>query len=95
MFIIELTYIAPLDEIDAAMPAHMAYLKKYYSKKIFLMSGRKQPRKGGVIIALGDDKNSIKEIAREDPFYKNKLSKFKIIEFNASQSQKGLSAFLK
>lgn len=95
MFIIELTYTAPLEEIDAAMPAHIAYLKKYYSKKIFLMSGRKQPRKGGIIIAKGKDKKVMKEIAQEDPFYKQKLSKFKIIEFNASQSQKELSAFLK
>jgi hypothetical protein len=29
MFVIELTYKAELSEIDAAMPPHMAYLKKY------------------------------------------------------------------
>ncbi len=30
MFIIELTYKVPLEEIDAHMQAHVAYLNKYY-----------------------------------------------------------------
>ena len=31
MFVIELTYKAPLTEIDAYMAAHVAFLKKYYA----------------------------------------------------------------
>ena len=41
MFVIELTYTAPLAEIDAAMRAHMAFLNKYYATGTFLASGRK------------------------------------------------------
>ena len=59
MFIIEIIYTAPLDVIDAAMKEHMIFLKKYYSKEIFLISGRKEPRKGGIIIASGNDKKQI------------------------------------
>ena len=95
MFIIEIIYTAPLDVIDAAMKEHMIFLKKYYSKEIFLVSGRKEPRKGGIIIAKGTDKKQIKKIAQEDPFYKKGLAKFKIIEFNASQVSKNIAVLIK
>jgi len=53
MFIIELTYNATLAEIDAHMAAHVSFLKKYYAAGKFLVSGRKVPRDGGIIIAVG------------------------------------------
>ena len=54
MFVIELVYSADLTEIDAHMAAHVAFLKKYYASGHFLVSGRKIPRDGGIILAVGD-----------------------------------------
>jgi uncharacterized protein YciI len=85
MFIIELDYKAPLTEIDAHMKAHVAFLKKYYASGHFLVSGRKIPRDGGIILALGDNREAIEAIAQEDPFYRHKLADFRIVEFRASQ----------
>ena len=53
MFVIELVYKAPLADIDAHMPAHVRFLKKYYASGHFLVSGRKIPREGGIILAVG------------------------------------------
>jgi len=47
MFVVELIYKAALADIDAAMAAHMTFLKKYYTSGNFLMSGRKIPRTAG------------------------------------------------
>ncbi len=85
MFVIELTYKADLSAIDAHMRAHVAYLKKYYAAGHFLVSGRKIPRDGGIIIAAGASRAEIEAIAREDPFCKRGLADFRIIEFRASQ----------
>jgi uncharacterized protein YciI len=85
MFVIELTYKAELSEIDAAMPPHMAYLKKYYSSGNFVVSGRKIPRDGGIILAVGESREHIERIAREDPFHERGLSDFRIVEFRPSQ----------
>ena len=85
MFIIELVYKVPLEEIDAHMKAHVIYLNKYYKSKNFIVSGRKIPRDGGIIIANASTKKEIEKIIKQDPFYKNKLADFRIIEFNASQ----------
>jgi uncharacterized protein YciI len=85
MFIIELTYQAELAEIDAHMSAHMKYLKKYYAAGNFLVSGRKIPRDGGIIVAAGESREDIERIAREDPFHVHGLAEFRVIEFRPSQ----------
>jgi uncharacterized protein YciI len=85
MFIIELSYKAPLAAIDANMRAHVAFLKKYYADGHFVISGRKIPRDGGIIIAVGKSREEIEAIARRDPFYARGLAEFRVIEFRASQ----------
>ena len=85
MFIVELTYKAPLTEIDAHMKAHVAFLKKYYAAGQFLISGRKIPREGGIIVALGASREQIETIMNEDPFCQRGLAEFRVIEFRASQ----------
>ena len=85
MFVIELIYKAPLSEIDAHMKAHLAFLNKYYASGNFLVSGRKVPRDGGIILAVGKSKQQIAGIIEQDPFHQLGLAEFRIIEFRASQ----------
>ena len=85
MFVIELTYKAPLAEIDASMKAHVAFLKRHYASGLFLVSGRKIPREGGIIIATGSDRAAVEAIMRQDPFCARGLADFRVIEFRASQ----------
>ena len=85
MFIIELTYKSSLAEIDASMAAHVVFLKKYYAAGNFLISGRKIPRDGGIIVAVGKSRHHIEVIIREDPFFERGLADFRIIESRASQ----------
>jgi len=85
MFVIELSYSAPLAEIDAHMTAHVSFLNKHYAAGSFVVSGRKIPRDGGVILAVGESREQIQAIIEEDPFFKHGLADFRIIEFQASQ----------
>jgi len=85
MFVIELIYKAELSQIDAHMKAHVAFLKKYYAAGNFLVSGRKIPRDGGLILSVAKDKQALEAIIKEDPFYVHGLAEFRIIEFRASQ----------
>ena len=85
LFVIELTYKAPLDDIDAHMKAHVAFLRKYYAAGNFLLSGRQVPREGGIIIAAGEDRQQIERIISEDPFVARGLADFRVIQFRASQ----------
>ena len=85
MFVIELTYKATLAEIDATMAAHVKFLKKYYAAGNFLVSGRKIPRDGGIIVAVAKSLQDIEAIIHEDPFCERGLAEFRIVEFRASQ----------
>ena len=95
MFVIELIYKAPLATIDAKMKAHMAFLNKHYAAGHFLVSGRKIPRDGGIIIAVGPSRDRIEAIAAEDPFCKLGLADFRVIEFRASQQAPDIESRIK
>ena len=84
VYIVILTYIKPLEEIDESIPAHVEWLKKGYAEGIFLASGRRIPRTGGVILAKCESLASFEELLREDPFQALKLETAEIIPFEPS-----------
>lgn len=85
MFIIELTYTADLARIDASMRAHMQFINTHYASGHFVVSGRKIPRDGGIILAVGTDRAEIEAIAQQDPFVTKGLATARVIEFRVSQ----------
>jgi uncharacterized protein YciI len=64
MFVINLNYIVPLEQLDAHMGDHMKFLNKYYKENVFVASGRKVPRTGGIILAMGKTKEEIEDIIK-------------------------------
>jgi uncharacterized protein YciI len=94
MFIVELTYKKELTEIDLHIEAHKNFLHKYYSSKHFIVSGRKSPRTGGIILVNAVNQQEIQEIITEDPFYKNDLASYTITEFIPTMSQNGFEFLL-
>ena len=84
MIIIELTYKKSLDEVNTLLQEHRDFLERYYSKKMFLASGPKKPRNGGVILAIGD-LSVINKIIEEDPFYQHGIADYRIIEFEPNK----------
>src|SRR5687767_11759456 len=94
MFVIELIYKVPLARIDAHMAAHVKWLKKYYASGNFLVSGRKIPRDGGIILAVGESREQIEKIVQEDPWSSQGLAHFRIIEFRASQRAPNIDSLI-
>ena len=80
-FVIEVTYLVPLEKIDENLVDHRAFLQKGYDKGWLLMSGSQNPRTGGIIIARGPSLEEISEFFKDDPFQKRSLAKYRIIEF--------------
>jgi uncharacterized protein YciI len=90
MFLIELTYKAALPEIDRHMKAHVAFLNRHYAEGRFVVSGRKIPREGGIIVATGGTREEIEALMREDPFVVRGLAEVRVVEFRASQRARDL-----
>ncbi|MFJ3220498.1 YciI family protein [Kitasatospora sp. NPDC086801] len=93
MFVLELTYTAPLERIDAVLPQHVEWLNGHYEAGTFLASGRKVPREGGVIIALGEDRAAVEELTRTDPFAREGLVAYTVTEFLATTTAPALDAY--
>ena len=49
------------------------------------VSGRKIPRDGGIILAVGKSREEIEAIAAQDPFCQKGVADFRVIEFRVSQ----------
>lgn len=79
MFILSLTYIAPLEDADKHMEAHMAWVKAGYDEGRFLASGRKIPRTGGVILARGE-RAELEALCAADPFTVHAIAEYEITE---------------
>ena len=80
MYIVSLHYIRPLADIEAQLPAHIAYLERYYAAGVFLLSGRKEPRDGGIILLRARDRASVERIISEDPFHQHQLAEYTITQ---------------
>ncbi|WP_460008194.1 YciI family protein [Methanogenium cariaci] len=88
-----LTYKKTNDIVDAHISGHREFLGKYYQNGQFLMSGRKVPRTGGVIMALGESKQEILNILKEDPFYQHEVADYEVIEFLPSMTCEGMEMY--
>jgi len=94
MFIVSLTYIKDIEVVESHLKKHIEYVKEQYSKGFFIASGRKVPRIGGVILSNIKDKEELMDVLKEDPFYKNEVAKYDIIEFVPSMTSKELNFLL-
>jgi uncharacterized protein YciI len=86
MFIVMLTYRRPLAEIDALMRRHVAWLKHNYESGLFIASGRRVPRVGGIILARSGDAAALEAAMQEDPFVRHGAATFEVIEFAPSMT---------
>ncbi|MET9696383.1 YciI family protein [Streptomyces sp. NPDC006529] len=92
MFVMELSYTAPIEAVEDVMDAHLAWLDGYYASGVFLASGRKVPREGGVILAGGVSRAEAERIAAEDPFTVAGVCAYRITEFIATKTSADLAA---
>ncbi|MEV3897825.1 YciI family protein [Streptomyces anulatus] len=93
MFVLELTYTAPVERVDALMREHLAWLDEQYAAGVFIASGRKNPRDGGVILAVGEDRAAIERTAAGDPFAEHGVCAYRITEFIATRTAPELAPY--
>jgi len=70
-----------LNEVEKYLPDHIEFLEKYYASGTFMCSCRKNPRTGGVILALAASRDEIERLTLEDPFHVNCIAEYEITEF--------------
>lgn len=94
MYIALLNYVRPLEEVDALIPAHRDYLERHYAAGVFVASGRREPRTGGVILIREHPRAMVIEILEQDPFFLAGVSRYELLEFTPSLMLAGFENYL-
>ena len=85
MYLIMLQYIRPVAAVEHFMEAHTAFLQKHYESGRFILSGRRKPKSGSLILCNASSRKEVEEIMSEDPLEKYQLAMYEIIEFEPTR----------
>jgi pimeloyl-ACP methyl ester carboxylesterase/uncharacterized protein YciI len=85
VFVLQVTYTAPLRCIDALLGEHSAWLDRNFAVGRFLLSGPQVPRVGGMILAIGPSRGDIEAIASTDPLVRAGAASYDVVEFSATR----------
>lgn len=83
MYLIELTYQVPWEEVQQHVVEHRAFLAGFYEAGKLLVSGPKASKTGGVIISLQQSREEVDALVKNDPFFRKGVATYTIVEFNA------------
>ena len=78
--VVVLDYDGAQDAIDAAMPDHLAWLTKRYDEGRILLSGRRTPWTGGVMLCRGT-RDEVDALVATMPFVAGGLARAELTGF--------------
>ncbi len=94
MVVLLLKYIKPLEEVERLMPAHKEFLDRFYREGKIVVSGPREPRTGGVILADVDSELEAMKIVVEDPFFTEKVADYEVVRFTPTRHDPRFAAFV-
>lgn len=94
MYLLLVHYTQPMDKVDALTPAHRAYLDKFVASGNLMMSGRRTPPSGGVIIAKFADREGVNGFIAGDPFVTGAVARYEVVEFTPGKFSPEAKAFV-
>jgi uncharacterized damage-inducible protein DinB/uncharacterized protein YciI len=93
-FLIETTYTAPIERIDALLVEHRAHLEQGFRSGLLLASGPMEPRTGGIILARARERAELEAFLERDPFRRENVARYRIVEFNPVKRQDLLAGWI-
>jgi uncharacterized protein YciI len=85
VWLLVVTYTAPLERIDSLLPAHVRHLDRFYASGELLASGPRSPRHGGVIIAHAPGRDHLDGIVAADPFVQAGVATYSTVAFTPTR----------
>jgi uncharacterized protein YciI len=82
MFAAVSDYLAPLGEVDRLRKAHHRWVEQLYRDGVILVSGRREPPSGGVIVASADGEEAMVALLESDPFVVGGVARYMVYAFS-------------
>lgn len=90
-FILSIRYTAPAEAVDALRGPHVEWLKANHAAGHFIGWGRKVPPDGGIVLAIGDNREAVQALAETDPFVTGGVAAVEAIEWTPSFLAPGIA----
>lgn len=92
MYLILLTYVKPLAEVEAVLEAHRAYLRDAPEASDIVLTGRKHSRDGGLVMLHATDRAAVDRFIAADPYALAGVASFEVLGFDVAQVCAGLES---
>ncbi len=93
MFVLISRFQKPLEEVNRSFAVHSEWVQRNYESGRFLVSGRREPAIGGIIVARASNEQELRELLTADPYQQKGLAEYDIFAFEATEFPKRSSAF--
>ncbi len=93
MFVLISRFQKPFEEVNRSFVSHSAWVQRNYESGQFLVSGRREPLIGGIIVARASSEQELREVLRTDPYQQQGLAEYEIFAFEATEFPKRSSGF--
>ncbi|MEV0416266.1 YciI family protein [Streptomyces sp. NPDC050448] len=80
MFVVTVTYTAPLEHVDPWRPAHGDWLNHLMSRRLLLMAGRQVPLVGGVYLVPRMPADELDRLLATDPYVVHGVARHTVVE---------------
>ncbi|WP_189250848.1 YciI family protein [Streptosporangium pseudovulgare] len=92
MFVVTVTYTAPLKDVDRWRPAHGEWLNDLIARRLLLVAGRRVPLVGGVYLMADMPAEELAQILATDPYVLNDVATHDVVEFTPLLVADGLES---
>jgi uncharacterized protein YciI len=83
LFVILMHYTRPLADVDAVRPDHTAHLERQAARGVTVAWARRDPPRGGVILAIAPDRGTLERVLADDPYVQAGVANPEIVEFSS------------
>jgi len=70
------TYLAPIDKVDEARAAHLAFVDELERAGVLVSAGRQNPPTGGILLLDVETEARAHELLTDDPYVRQGLAEY-------------------
>jgi uncharacterized protein YciI len=93
MFVLLSEYLRPPEDVAEVLPRHSEWVVAQYEAGRMLVSGRRQPPVGGLLVARGESRDDVLAWVADDPFVLEGVARYDVHAFDATDFPKRSEQF--
>ena len=94
MYILYINFTKSLQDAQPVFPAHLEFIDAHIKTGEFLLSGGLAGKPAGVVLANIGNEDELKALIAEDPFVREQVADYEVIEFKPSRYHESLAALI-